>query len=252
MTTFKYKQNSPSFMNTEDLHEFGLSNTEAKVYLALLELGKSKAGEITKKSAVNRTNVYDALERLIEKGLVSYVSENNKKVFEAVNPQRLQEILKDKQEKLGKTIEELKERYSKSQKQEDAFVFRGKKGIKSIFEDILNEKKELFAYGAESRFKAMFPFYQKHWNDERTRLKINVKMIYNEKVKAEKKKEHLKFLEMKFLPETYDFPSMIMIYGDRVITIVWLEEPFAFVIKSEEAVKSNMNFFELLWKIARN
>ena len=92
-------------MNTEVLQEFGLSKTEAKVYLALLELGKSKAGEVTKKSLVNRTNVYDALERLIEKGLVSYVSENNKKVFEAVNPQRLQEILKDKHEKLGKIVD---------------------------------------------------------------------------------------------------------------------------------------------------
>ncbi|MBI2129272.1 hypothetical protein HYU07_03460 [Candidatus Woesearchaeota archaeon] len=239
-------------MNTEELQEFGLSNTEAKVYLALIELGKSKAGEITKRSAVNRTNVYDALERLIEKGLVSYVSENNKRVFEAVNPQRLQEILKDKQEKLGKTIEELKARYSKSQKQGDASVFRGKKGIKSIFEDILDEKKELLAYGAESRFKDMFPFYQKHWNDERAKIGIKVKMIYNEKVREIKKKEHLKLLEMKFLPETYDFPSTIMIYGEKVVTIVWLEEPFGFVIKSEEAVKSNINFFKLLWKIAKS
>ena len=237
-------------MNTEELQEFGLSNTEAKVYLALLELGKNKAGEITKKSSVNRTNVYDALERLIEKGLVSYVSENKTKVFEAVNPKRLQEIQKDKQEKQSKIIEELKARYNKSQKQEDAFVFRGKKGIKSIFEDILDKRKTLFCYGAESRFKEMFPFYQKHWNEERAKLKINVKMLYSEKVKEEKKKEHLKLLEMKFLPETYDFPSMVMIYGDKVVTIVWLEEPFGFVIKSEEAVKSNMNFFELLWKIA--
>src|SRR3989344_2207802 len=102
-------------MNTEVLQEFGLSNTEAKIYLALLELGKSKAGAITKKSTVNRTNVYDALERLIKKGLVSYVSENNKKVFGAVGPQRLQEILKDKQERLGKAIEKLKARYNKSQ-----------------------------------------------------------------------------------------------------------------------------------------
>jgi len=239
-------------MSTEELQEFGLSNTEAKVYLALLELGKSKAGEITKKSAVNRTNVYDALERLIEKGLVSYVSENNKKVFESVNPERLQEILKDKQEKLEKTIEELKTRYNKSQKQEDAFVFRGKKGIKSIFEDILNEKKELFCYGAESKFKDLFPFYQKHWNEERAKLKIDLKMIYSERVREIKKKEHLKLLEMKFLPKTYDFPSTVMIYGDRVVTIVWLEEPFGFVIKSEEAVKSNMNFFEILWKIAKS
>ena len=248
---FKYKLNSSYSMNSEELQEFGLSKTEAKVYLALLELGKSKAGEVTKKSLVNRTNVYDALERLIEKGLVSYVSENNKKVFEAVNPQRLQEILKDKQDKLSKTIEELKARYQKSQKEEDAFVFRGKAGIKSIFEDILDEKKELFCYGAESRFKTLFPFYQKHWNEERARLKIKVKMIYSERVKEEKKKENLKLLDMKFLPETYDFPSMVMIYGVRVVTIVWLEDPFAFMIKSEEAVKSNMNFFKLLWKIAK-
>lgn len=238
-------------MDYNALQEFGLSNTESKVYLALLEIGKSKAGEITKKSNVNRTNVYDALERLIEKGLVSYISENNKRVFEAVNPQRLQEVLKEKQDKLGQTIEELKSKYNKGQKKEDALVFRGKAGIKSIFEDILNEKKDLFSYGAESRFKDFFPFYQKHWNDERAKIGIKVKIIWSERVKDIKKKEHLKLLDAKFLPETYEFPSMIMVYGDRVVTIVWLEEPFGFMIKSEEAVKSNMNFFDLLWKIAK-
>ncbi len=221
------------------------------MYLALLGLGKSQAGVITKKSNVNRTNVYDALERLIEKGLVSYATENNIKFFEAVNPERFQEILEEKQKKLDKTIGELRLRYTKSKKEEDAFVFRVKKGIKSIFEEILSEKKDLFVYGAESRFKEMFPFYQRHWNEERANLKINVKMIYNEKVREIKKREHLKLLEMKFLPEIYDFPSTIMIYSDKVITIVWLEEPFGFMIKSEEAVKSNMNFFELLWKISK-
>jgi len=44
-------------MNPEELQKFGLSNTESKVYLALLGLTKGKAGEITKKSGVNRTNV---------------------------------------------------------------------------------------------------------------------------------------------------------------------------------------------------
>ena len=77
-------------------------------------------------------------------------------------------------------------------------------------------------------------------------------MIYKEKVRVEKKKEHLKILEMKFLPESYDFPSTVMIYGNKVVTIVWLEEPFGFMIKSEEAVKSNINFFELLWKVAKS
>ena len=210
-----------------------------KVISNILSPISSKLLEIENKDLPVRSNYFDILK-----------DKNDTITF--LPDRKAQEILKDKQDKLGKTINELKARYQKSQKQEDAFVFRGKQGIKSIFEDILNEKKELFCYGAESSFKEMFPFYQKHWNEERAKLKIKVKMIYNEKVKEEKKKENLKLLEMKFLPETYDFPSTIMIYSDRVITIVWLEEPFGFMIKSEEAVKSNMNFFDLLWKLAKS
>jgi len=233
------------------LQDFGLSNTEAKIYLSLLEIGKSQAGPITKKSNVNRTNVYDALERLIEKGLVSYVTENNIKFFEAVSPDRLKEIIEEKQSKLTSLIKELKLRYSNKKQVEDAVIFRDKNGIKSIFEDILNKKQELLVYGAESKFKEIFPFYQKHWNEERAKLKIKVKIIYNEKIKEAKMKEHLKLLEMKFLPETYDFPSMVMVYGDNVVTVVWAELPFAFLIRSKEVVKSNKNFFELLWGIAK-
>jgi len=238
-------------MVAEELQEFGLSNTEAKVYLALLEIGKSQAGQITKKSGVNRTNVYDALERLISKGLVSYISLNNKKMFEAISAVRLEEILAERQSKLKKVINEIKSRYLSRKKDEDAEIFKGKEGIKSIFEDILREKKSLFVYGAESKFREMFPFYQKHWNDERAKLKIKVKIIYSERVRAIKKKEGLKLLEMKFLPETYEFPSMVMVYGDNVVTVVWAEMPFAFAVKSKEVAKSNMNYFDILWKIAK-
>ncbi len=238
-------------MDIQILQEIGLSNTEAKVYLALLELGSALAGEITKKSEVNRTNVYDALERLVEKGLVSYVISANRKVFEPVNPERLQEILKERQEKLNFAMQELQLKYKTSRTKEDATIFKGKKGIKSIFEDILKEKKDLFVYGAESRFADMFPAYQKHWNDERAKLGIKVKMIYNEKVKKIKEEEKLKLLEMKFLPKHYEFPSTIMLYGDKTVIVVWSEMPFGFMIKSKDTTKSNMNFFDILWGVAK-
>lgn len=238
-------------MDTQILEEIGLSNTEAKVYLALLELGSALAGEITKKSEVNRTNVYDALERLIEKGLVTYVISANRKLFEPVNPEKLQDILKEKHEKLNKVMQELQLKYKTSKGKEEATIFKGKKGIKSIFEDVLKEKKDLFAYGAESRFADMFPAYQKYWNKIRAKLKIKVKIIYNEKVRQRKIKEKLKLLEMKFLPKHYDFPSTIMIYGDKVVTIVWTELPFGFMIRSKDANKSNMNFFDILWQTSK-
>ena len=57
---------------------------------------------------------------------------------------------------------------------------------------------------------------------------------------------------MKFLPEKYDYPPTNMIYSDKFIIIVWGEQPLAFVVKSNKAVETNKNFFELLWNIARN
>ena len=79
------------------LQEADLTGNEAKIYLALLELGSALAGEITKKSGINRTNVYDALDRLIEKGIVSYVITANRKYFEATNPERIISYLEEKE-----------------------------------------------------------------------------------------------------------------------------------------------------------
>ncbi len=236
-------------MNSEELTEFGLSNTEAKVYLALVQLNRSQAGNITKESGVNRTNVYDALERLIEKGLVSYVTENNKKVFEAVSPERFKLVVEEKQEKLLNVIKQLKEKSSEKKQDESATILRGKNGVKSVYDDVLKEKKEVVVYGAQSKFKDMFPFYQEHWNKKRAELGIKLRIIWSEKVRGQRKE--LRLLKKRFLPDSYDFPSTTMIYGDKVATIVWTETPFAFVIKSKEAVKSSLNYFNLLWGTAK-
>jgi hypothetical protein len=53
-----------------------------------------------------------------------------------------------------------------------------------------------------------------------------------------------------FTPEDYIFPSTIMIYGDKVATIVWSDHSFGFVVKSKEVARSHMNFFDISWKIA--
>ena len=107
-------------MDLEILQDIGLSVTESKVYLALLELGNALAGEITKKSQINRTNVYDALERLIEKGLVTYVISANRKVFEPVNPERLKEILEEKQANFNTLLPELELKYKEHKSEEEA------------------------------------------------------------------------------------------------------------------------------------
>ena len=58
------------------LKEFGLTETEEKVYLSLLKQGTSLASDIIKKTQLHRTTIYDVLERLISKGFVSYIIQN--------------------------------------------------------------------------------------------------------------------------------------------------------------------------------
>ena len=240
-------------MNIQILQESGLTFNESKVYLALLELGSAMAGEITKKSGVNRTNVYDALERLIEKGLVTFVIEANRKVFEAVNPQRLLEILDEKKQTIKTSMQELQEKYQSSKSNETATIFKGRKGLKAIFEDVLNEKKTIYIYGS-GKFLELFPNYAVNWSNRREKLKIQQKILYSESLrkKRSKLKKQWKHYSPKFLPKEYEFPSSMFIYGDKVVTIIWGEPPVAFMIQSKEAVKSNMNFFNLLWGIAKH
>ncbi len=236
------------------LKEAGLSGNEVKVYLALLELGSALAGEITKKSGVNRTNVYDTLDRLIEKGIVSYVIKANRKYFEATSPKRIIKYLDEEWKKteikkkiISSFLPELELKRRLSKEPQEATIYKGKKGIKSIAEDVLVQKKELLAFGAEGNFVKIFKHYAAQWHIRRCKLKIPIRIIYNEKIRKEKKSAGFKILKMRFIPEIYESPATTWIYGDKVAIVVWSDQPIGTLIRSKEVAKSYKTFFEILW-----
>ena len=80
----------------ENLEMVGLTRTESKVYLFLLQKGSGPQSEITKSTQLHRRTVYDILARLAEKGVVSSITKNNRMYYEAVNPERLRECFRKK------------------------------------------------------------------------------------------------------------------------------------------------------------
>src|SRR3989344_1405342 len=137
-------------MRAEILRQFGLTTNEALVYNALLELGPSLAGQISRKTGLHRRSVYDAADMLIKKGLIGYMLKNNRRIFEAVHPQRMLEILKEKEIQITELLPLLIEQYeSKKEKQETNF-YKGLNGLKSVFEEQLREKKEISILGAST------------------------------------------------------------------------------------------------------
>ena len=132
-------------MNLEILRSIGLSEGEIKVYKAILDIGFAQISEINTRVNINRRNIYDILNRLIEKGLIAYTEENNKKRYHVSHPNKLVGYIEEKKNELDNSkeaierqIPEIMERFSANKPKVSTEVFRGIEGIKAVFEDSLN------------------------------------------------------------------------------------------------------------------
>ncbi|MBU0930129.1 MAG: hypothetical protein KJ623_03580, partial [Nanoarchaeota archaeon] len=173
-------------MDTNLLKEVGLTEIEIKVYLMLLKEGSSLAGEIVRKTGIHRRSIYDSIERLIEKGLVSYIKTNNRKYFEAVDPSRLLEILKEKEDNLKSIIPELEDFKKIPKEKKETLFFRGKQALKSVFDDQLKEGKEILIFGDTINVNEILKYYFFKFDKERVRKKIPIRMIFDESAKNNK------------------------------------------------------------------
>ncbi|MBW3012929.1 helix-turn-helix domain-containing protein, partial [Candidatus Woesearchaeota archaeon] len=90
------------------LEGLGLTKSEISVYLALLELGSSTTGKIVDKSGASSSKIYEILDKLIQKGLVSYVLKANIKYFEAAPPKRILDYIEEKKASISKQEEDVK------------------------------------------------------------------------------------------------------------------------------------------------
>lgn len=240
------------------LERIGLTKNEAKVYLALLELGSTPAGALIKRVGMHRAAVYDIIDLLVDKGIVSYVVKANRKYFEAQDPDRLLEYLDLKKQELAKKEDELKKiipqlqlKRKLSKEEQEGTIYKGKKGLKSIFEDILKENKTWYVLGGTGGFKDLFPVYYVHYQKKRARQGIILKIIFNEIIRKHKREKELKRCKIRYLPESHITPATVFIYGDKTAVILWGAEPMGFLMRSKQVADSYRQFFDLLWKSAR-
>jgi len=231
----------------ESLETAGLTRVEAKVYMTLIDLGPSLAGQITKKSGIHRRTIYDALDRLAEKGLISYIVKNNRKYFEAASPERIVDLIKEKEAEIKKDIPDLMSLFSKTKAKEETLFFKGKDGLKTAFEDQISEGKEILVLGASPEAGEIMQFYFKWYNKRRQEKKIHINFIANVESKGKIKAP---LSEIRYLPDLG--PAAINIYADKVAIILWsMEKPVAIIIKNKDISDSYRIFFEHMWKTAK-
>ena len=244
------------------LEEIGLTKSEIKVYLALLEIGESSKGDIVRKAKIAASKVYDVLDKLIDKGLVSFIIKNNVRYFRAANPKKIRDYLTQKREELikqeelfNKVLPEFNKLYESISEESKVEVFGGWRGMETVYSLLLSESKRgdiVSILGAGTGIKELqFELFFTKYRRLALEKGIKTKIIFNETARnyvASIEKSLGKIREKKFLFK--QTPSEIVIFKNHIIILIRKLDPIVIHIKDRETAESFLNYFEELWKIA--
>lgn len=242
--------------NIKLLQQIGLTELEATAYLTLLKSGELSTGDLAKKLNIQRSTIYYLFERLQEKGLIVESLRGKRKLFKANNPKILEQQAQETHKRIKEAIPEMLVGSAESESDE-VLLFKGYKGIKAIYEEMLEDSKvgdEFFILGARGgedvSIKTYRNFY-KNFNDRRVKKKIGQKIIMNSDLKKEIGDYYrkLSLTEVKYFSNKTFAP--IVIFPKAVAIVQWKEKPTLFLLKGEAIVESFKQYFEIMWGVAK-
>ncbi len=232
------------------MEDIGLTEAESKVYLMLLKNGSSLAGTITKETGIHRRTVYDILYRLRSKGLVSNILTNNKRYFEAADPDKLLEIIKEREENIKGILPELKLFYKTIKNKKEVTFFRGKQALKTIFDDQIKEGREILFIGKGINLDKISHIYFHRFDAARIKKNIKMRMVFDAEAKNILSIPKIPLTEIRYIKNWNDSRMSTHIYGNNVCLVLWDEdEPLAILIRQKEIADGFRNYFNILWDI---
>ncbi len=245
-------------MYAEIFETIGLSPNEAKIYETLLSTGEVGVSEISLKANVHRRNVYDAINRLVEKGLVFRIFQKGENMFRAVAPDKLSEILEEKKRKLGTILPTLRQLYESEPPKEAAYIYKGIEGYKNYRIDLLRVAQETYFLGAKGLWFSpqIGEEFRETYIKEFDRKKIPYKMLFDPRVEK-MLPQAVSFItgKYKFLPKAYETPGVVDIFGDYVVTFTSVgvgridDNVTIFVMINKELAETYKIWFRLIWDL---
>lgn len=235
----------------EQLVEYGLLEKEAKIYTYLVKNIEATAYSIAKDTKIPRATAYLALDTLKSKGLVSITHRNNVSHFICESPNRLKKIAEEKLSLADLLIPQLRNLTTIDQFSPNTKLYVGEKGVKNVFDDILetlkeNKIKQLYSISNSSIIKTL-PKYFPEWVKQREKLGVFTKML------GEKSETPFAFpsntmRETRFFPSSIVLDCSINIYGNKISCFsIKDKEIYSVVIESPTVAHTIRQLFLLVW-----
>lgn len=249
-----------SLINYQILTELSLTEYEAKIYLAALELGEANNLKLSKKSGVNRVALYDVIKSLVTKGMLSTVEKGKRVLYVPTDPEILLKIVKTqktsmeiKEKQLIELMPELKSIFNANEKKPNVTFYEGKNGLLAIQRQFLKCKsKNLRIIFLFDNLRNVFSEKESQdYAEERQKNKIKVKsiaIIKDSKIPVHQPKGDVERVYLNY--KEFPFDSDITIYDDK-IAIVSLHQLVGIVIRNKEFATSMQTFYDLAWSKAK-
>lgn len=239
----------------EALENLGLSEKEAKVYLALLELGQSSAYKVAQKAGVKKPTTYVLLDDLMKKELVLKLPGAKKQMFVAKSPEDFFSIAQGRVNLATSLLPEIMSSMQGKNKVQTIY-YEGIDGFKQANWHKMKENsgKELIGFYAsvENLNKEMLDISWQ-WADDLKKNNISVRgfVPIHETLGDYRKADKEYNREMRVLPlEEYSAETSLDVLGNfvRIIDLT-KDSPQAVIIENERTAKMVRQIFEMLWKL---
>lgn len=240
-------------MNTiEILQSLGFNKNEAKVYLAVLELGESTVLPIAKKSAIKRTYCYDILSSLLEKAAISCTEKRGRRRFNAVEPAMLQKLFEAKVKKFESIVPDLQNVFQKSSTRPRTRYLEGKEGIDIIVQEMWRDAKEVRFITSAEEWTTAYPDYADYIH-ALVEHKIKVYDLIRKSRAAEEYQKLYKrpMQEARYLPKSAEVTCDFVVWNNTFVMISYGTDIHTVAVESEQIAKSMKELHKLLWSSAK-
>ncbi len=232
------------------LKDFGLSENEIAVYIALLKLGEATAQHIAKTADLPRTTTYHLLDGLVVKGVVGFIEKGVIRQYRAARPARIADILRERKKRIEEVLPELDAIAGTVKEGPKVVVYEGLRGVKAILQETLHHKKEILHYGDIISLQAVLQHAFPQYIARRVERKIPIRVLCK---KEDPHEELLKTAKRNlrsfvFIPKNRVFKTSVFLYAGKVAILSLQNEPYyGMIIDNPEYYETEKNLFELLW-----
>lgn len=231
------------------LQKIGLDNKERQVYLALLKLGSGTVKSIAAEAKLKRPHVYNILEDLEKKNLISRSPDSQKAIYHAEHPRQLLRELNKSKQAISDILPDLASVFGQHKAKPRVRLLEGMRGMEKIYEEIIVQSK-IDIIGTVKGVQPLFPKIV----EKATTMVAGKKHAFIRDLLT-KDLEGLEYARrtlkdnhhIRFMPPNINFTMDCSIYGNTVAMFSLREHLFALVIENKDIANSFRSLFELAW-----